>query len=89
MPHRLKRNAQSPDMFIVDPYPPNIEQLAEDFWMRRLDRPAAQAFRAHCASCPVCGREADRQCDIILAIRDALTENPPLLIHKCAPVVFD
>jgi hypothetical protein len=69
--------------------PPEPGNLAETYWLGRLDPSKARRFAEHSANCAECARELERARGFIQAIRAALAATPPSLIYKCPPVVFD
>jgi hypothetical protein len=69
--------------------PPEPGEIAEAFWLGRLGPKKARQFARHSAGCPECAAESDRAREFITAIRAALAEDPPKLIYKCPPIVFD
>ena len=49
--------------------PPEVEELAEDYCLDRLDRNAAEAFEDHYLTCPQCACLATEIYDFIQAFR--------------------
>jgi hypothetical protein len=70
----LTRFTCTADETFMTACPPNIQDLAEEFLMHRLDNTTAEAFRTHASLCPECAYEVDRERHLMRAIRETLTD---------------
>lgn len=49
--------------------PPDVDELAEDYCLRRLDPETAEAFEDHYIACPACAQATSDTLDFIAAFR--------------------
>ena len=49
--------------------PPDVDELAEDYCLHRLDRETAESFEDHYLACPACAQAASDTLNFIAAFR--------------------